>query len=148
MRTTVFKTLFLVVVAISWSHNPGKRFFEDSYVKIYPSRGEMLYDEQNSVCLKQFWVPLEDLRYVKKFLPTHCDERLLTVGHPELRLGTAIINLPPPPFLHSSIRRDLRSGSLEFSKEMLKYLVLLGKKIHSGLKKEWKERWDHKLQGK
>jgi len=143
----IYLFLSLLLIEIS-AHQPEQRFFDENLVRIYPARGEVLYDEKNSICLNQYWVPLEDFRYEKKYLPTHCDGRLLTIGHPELRLSPVMIKLPDPPFLHSTIRRDLSSGSLEFSKNFLRFLLLTARKIRSGLQKEWDSRWDHKLKKK
>lgn len=139
-------TLILVLAASSiFAHQPERRFFEENLVRVYPAKGEVLYDNETSICLNLYWVPEQDDQYIKKYLPTYCDGRLLTIGKPHLRLEPIMIGLPKPPFLHSSIRRDLSSGSLEFSKDMLRYFLLLAKKIRSGIAKEWKGRKDHKI---
>lgn len=137
--------VFILLSSVAVTHQPEKRFFEENLVRIYPAKGEVLYDKKNSICLNLYWVPDQDDQYIKKYLPTYCDGRLLTIGKPHLRLEPIMIGLPKPPFLHSSIRRDLSSGSLEFSKDMLRYFLLFAKKLQSGIVKEWEGRKDHRI---
>jgi hypothetical protein len=113
------------------AHQPERRLYEDLPSKVYATSGKILLDHKTGYCYRQFFVPMAEGRYEKHYLPIHCEERMLTVGHPEVRVKQWIPAPTPPsgmPF-HHRIKRTLADGSLEFSKNIVKAGFELGKNL-------------------
>jgi len=129
----IFSCLLVAVFSsVSYAHD-GHRFFRDYENKIYSGYGSAHFDGKSRLCYKRFFVPTKQSYYDFHFLPTHCNEKTLTVGHPALRLPKA----PEIPKikvmrLHSEIHRELPDGSLEFAKIVIKGFFDLAKRVKRG----------------
>ena len=122
-------------IVVTPAHEPERSLYEDLPSKVYPASGPVYLDDKTGYCYRQFFVPMPQGHYEKHYLPLHCDHRLLSVGHPELRVKKWILKPMPPSGLpmHHRIKRNLPDGSLEFSKNIAKAGVQLGKKAREVL---------------
>lgn len=141
-------SFFLVAAfsSVSYGHD-GHRFFRDYENKIYSRYGSAHFDGKSRLCYKKFFVPTKQSYYESHFLPTYCDEKTLTVGHPALRLPKAP-EIPKRKImrLHSEIHRELPDGSLEFAKNIMKIFFDLSRRVKRGFHEQVHSRapWNQK----